>query len=136
MRTLSELIRESVDTTLNGFVILKPGFIEYDDKLTNMLKANGWNIVHKKRQKLTKDIAKDLYSMHSEKPFYNDLCDYMICDDCICYGCYKDTDKPIEEMTTIKDAVRKAIGKDDMKNGMHSSDSVENVQREYGICMK
>ena len=36
-------------------------------------------------------------------------------------------------MKTLKDKVRKAWGKDEMKNAMHSSDSLENVKREKNL---
>ena len=37
------------------------------------------------------------------------------------------------DMKKLKDKVRKNWGKDEMKNGMHSSDSLENVNRESKI---
>lgn len=135
MKSLPQFINESA-LGMNGFVILKPKFTEYDEMLSNKLKLNGWTITHKKKQRLTKDVAKELYAMLADKPFYNDLCDYMVCDDCICYGCHKDTEDPIKEMNDLKGEIRKAIGKNDMENGMHSSDSLDNVQREYDLCMK
>ena len=66
--------------------------------------------------------------------FYNDLCDYMCSGDCVCCSCYKDCKDPIKDMDTIKQNVRKVWGKDDMKNAMHSSDSLDNVKRESNIC--
>ena len=39
-------------------------------------------------------------------------------------------------MDKLKDKVRDAWGKDDMKNGMHSSDSLENVKREYKLIFE
>jgi nucleoside diphosphate kinase len=40
------------------------------------------------------------------------------------------------DMKKLKDKVRENWGKDEMKNGMHSSDSLENVNRESKICLK
>ena len=36
-------------------------------------------------------------------------------------------------MDKIKDEIRKKWGKDDMKNAMHSSDSLQNAARESNI---
>ena len=46
---------------------------------------------------------------------------------------YKGEDNPIELMDKIKDHFRNKYGKDDMKNVMHSSDSLEHVQKEGKI---
>jgi nucleoside-diphosphate kinase len=121
---------------VNGFCILKPEFLEHEDDFKNMLTNNGWRIIQTVRRTLTHEEAQELYKMHKQKKFYKDLCDYMSSSDSICYMCYKDCDNPIKDMKTIKDMVRKAWGIDDMKNGMHSSDSLENVKREYKLIFE
>lgn len=121
---------------VNGFCILKPEFLEHEDDFKNMLTNNGWRIIQTVRRTLTHEEAEELYKMHKQKKFYKDLCDYMSSSDSICYMCYKDCDNPIKDMKTIKDMVRKAWGIDDMKNGMHSSDSLENVKREYKLIFE
>jgi nucleoside diphosphate kinase len=50
--------------------------------------------------------------------------------------CYKDCKDPIKDMKSIKDKVRKIWGKDDMRNAMHSSDSIDNVNREYKLVFE
>ena len=82
---------------------------------------------------MTHEQAQELYKMHKDKKFYEDLCKYMSSDKCMCCTCHKSTDKPIEEMNKIKDKIRNAWGKSEMKNAMHSSDSIENVNRERKI---
>ena len=121
---------------VNGFCILKPEFLDHEDDFKNMLTNNGWRIIQTVRRTLTHEEAEELYKMHKQKKFYKDLCDYMSSSDSICYMCYKDCDNPIKDMKTIKDMVRKAWGIDDMKNGMHSSDSLENVKREYKLIFE
>jgi nucleoside-diphosphate kinase len=121
---------------VNGFCILKPEFLEHEDDFKNMLTNNGWRIIQTVRRTLTHEEAQELYKMHKQKKFYKDLCDYMSSSDSMCYMCYKDCDNPIKDMKTIKDMVRKAWGIDDMKNGMHSSDSLENVKREYKLIFE
>lgn len=138
MKTLQQFILESLETKkeLNGFVILKPGFTQYEDDWKYLLnKSNGWDIIQCNKVKLTPDQASELYSMHKEKDFFNSLCEYMSSDECICCACHKDCDDPIKEMNKIKDKVREKWGINDMKNGMHSSDSLENVDRECKICL-
>lgn len=132
MKSLIEYIKESINE-INGFCILKPEFLEYADDWIKMLQNNGWQIVQKKQIKMPKELASDLYSCHKDKDFYNDLVQYMSSGDCLCCQCHKDCEDPIDEMNKLKDKCRKAWGKDEMKNAMHSSDSLENVDRERKI---
>ena len=132
MKSLVEFIYESNDE-LNAFVILKPEFLKYEKQWFDMLKNDGWQIIQKKKLKLTHDQAEELYKMHKNKDFYRDLCNYMCSDDCICCTCHKSCNNAIKEMKKLKDKARDAWGKDDMKNAMHSSDSMENVKRESNI---
>lgn len=120
----------------NAFCLLKPGFVDdYEDDFCNILGEYGWNILDKKRVRLTPDDASKLYINMSDKPFYGDLCDYMSSGDCICCSCYKNSSDPIKEMECLKEIVRDMWGEDDMRNAMHSSDSPENVARECKLCM-
>ena len=138
MKKLSKFLEDSRDRSprsINGFVILKPGFLEYEEPLCNMLQNNGWSIIEKKRCKLTPDQAAKLYINLNEKPFYNDLCQYMSSDNCLCCRCAKDCEDPIGDMKALKDKVRGQWSIDDMRNAMHSSDSQEAVDAESKLCM-
>ena len=132
MKTLIQFIKEQ-NAELNAFVILKPEFLKYEQQWLDMLKNNDWQIVQKKKLKLTHAQAEELYKMHKDKDFYKDLCNYMSSDDCICCTCHKDCKDPINEMKKLKDKARDAWGKSEMKNAMHSSDSLKNVERESKI---
>ena len=132
MKTLIQFIKEQ-NAELNAFVILKPEFLKYEQQWLDMLKNNDWQIIQKKKLKLTHAQAEELYKMHKDKDFYKDLCNYMSSDDCICCTCHKDCKDPINEMKKLKDKARDAWGKSEMKNAMHSSDSLKNVERESKI---
>ena len=133
--TQSFLIKEN-ENQLNGFVILKPGFLDHEEEFIKLLNNNGWDIIQKVKRKLSEDEAKELYKMHKDKDFYNDLCKYMSSDDCLCCLCHKNCKDPIKDMDSLKDKVRKTWGKDEMKNGMHSSDSLDNVNRESKLIFE
>lgn len=128
MKKLSSVI-ENI-SRVNGFVILKPEFMEHENGFLTLLKNNGWNIIQKKRGVLTQEQAEALYKPHKGKEFFNDLVRYMSSGECLCCLCQKDCDDPIKDMSSLKDKVRDKWGKDEMKNAMHSSDSIENVDRE------
>lgn len=129
------LIKES-SNEVNGFVILKPEFMDHENDFLTLLKNNGWQVLQKQKKTLTNDEAKELYKMHKDKDFYNDLCKYMSSGECLCCLCHKDCKDPIKDMDVLKDKVRKTWGKDEMKNGMHSSDSINNVNRESKLIFE
>jgi len=136
MRSIIEYIREALGDEVNGFCILKPEFLDHESDFDDMLKNNGWRVVRKEKKTLTPDEAAELYISKKDEEYYKPLCKYMASGDCIAYMCYKDCPDPIKDMDAMKDKIRKAWGKDDMKNAMHSSDSIANVEREYKLIFK
>lgn len=132
----SKRISESKENYVNGFVILKPEFLDHSDEWLKILQDNEWDILDKQTLTLTSEQAHELYKMHKGKDFYEDLCKYMSSGKCLCCKCYKECADPIEDMDKIKDEIRKKWGKDDMKNAMHSSDSLQNAARESKIVFK
>lgn len=136
MKSLTQVISES-SLSINGFVILKPGFTKYKDELLTLLKNDNWQPIQIEELTLSDKQAKELYSPHKDKDFYNDLCSYMISGEIIAISLHKDCQDPIGDMNKIKNKVRKVWGNgDDMKNVMHSSDSLENVERESKIVFQ
>lgn len=133
MKSLLTYIKENKDMYNNSFVILKPEFLSHKNEWIETLQNNEWDILDKKQLTLSKDQAAELYSMHKGKDFYDDLCKYMSSGECLCCKCYKECNNPIEEMDKLKDQIRNKWSKDDMKNVMHSSDSLQNVKRESKI---
>ena len=113
--------------------IVGKGYFTAEEQFLDILKNRGWQIVRKTKCLLTNDQAHDLYKPHKDKDFYEDLCKYMISGECICCSCHKNCEEPIKEMDKLKDLVRNKWGEDEMRNAMHSSDSLENVNREIKI---
>ena len=147
MKSISEYIMKHLNEALgtelatpantgcqsNGFCILKPQFMNYKDDFLSMLNDNGWTIQQSSCRKLTRNEAEQLYKSLAKKDFYNDLCDYMICDDCLCCACHKDCKDPVGDLKQLKHGFRDKYGIDEMRNGMHSSDNAKNVDREIEI---
>lgn len=127
-------IKESYDNLeVNGFCVLKPGFLEHKEDWLAMLKNNGWDIIQQEEKQIDLDTAKELYAVHKGKDFYNELCKYMSSDKALYCLCHKDCSDPIKDMEKIKEKVRKNWGIDEMKNAMHSSDSLDNVRKEMKV---
>ena len=133
MKSLLTYIKENKDIYNNSFVILKPEFLSHKNEWIEALQNNEWDILDKKQLTLSKDQAAELYSMHKGKDFYDDLCKYMSSGECLCCKCYKECNNPIEEMDKLKDQISNKWSKDNMKNAIHSSYSLQNVKRESKI---
>lgn len=132
MKKLIQFINEALEEA-NAFCMLKPGFLSHEEEFEKILKDNGWKILGKKQKKLSEDKAKELYISHKDEDYYDDLCKYTASDDVIAYKCFKECDDPIKDMDELKDEIRDKWGKSQMKNAMHSSDSLNNVKRESKI---
>lgn len=135
MKSLIQYIKEALGE-VNGFCILKPEFLEHEFEFDELLKNNNWQIVQKTKKTLSLPEAQELYISKAKEDYYEDLCIYMASDECIAYMLYKDCEDPIKDLEKLKDKVRKTWGKDNMKNAMHSSDSKENVEREYKLILQ
>lgn len=136
MKSLVSYINESLEKEPNMFVIIKPGFLDKENEIEQMITSEGWEILKKEQKKLDKPTVEKLYKNQKDEKFFDDLCNYMSSGDSIGYQLYKDTNNPIDGMKKIKEKVRDSYAKDEMKNGMHSSDSEQNVKREIKLYFK
>ena len=61
------------------FSIIKPDAVERNKigEITAMLESAGLRIVASKRILLDQNKAASFYGVHSDKPFFNSLCDFM-----------------------------------------------------------
>ena len=141
MKHIFKYIKEHLSTPKDckAFIIIKPGFLDYKDEIFDYISDKGFIMHdHTEPMKLTNNQVKELYGCHSKEDWYDDLCKYMVSDDIIAAEYVYDYDKnpgvnTIELMKEIKPHFRDKYGKSEMKNCMHSSDSLANVQREGKI---
>ena len=141
MKTFNQLITEYLSTPedCKAFIIIKPGFLQYQDEIFDYINKKGF-IMHDHTNpiKLTDKQIKELYRCHSKEDWYDDLCKYMASGDIVAAEYLFDYDKypgtnTISLMKDIKHHFRDKYGKSEMKNCMHSSDSLEHVQKEGKI---
>ena len=139
MKSLSSYIYENLlDETskMKAFTIIKPEFISHQDEIYDYIKNRGFElIVSSGPITITKSTAQELYKMHSKEDWYDDLCDYMASGDLIAaswtfnHEKYHDANS-IDQMNKVKQHFRDKYAISEMKNCMHSSDSIKNVIRE------
>ncbi len=128
MQPLTEYITESLN---QGFVIIKPGFLEHEDEIREEMVKRGLFINSTCRKHLTLDEAKTLYSLHKDKDFYDDLCEYMSSGESIAF--ITRGQHTTKNTIKIKDMMRGKYGEGEMRNVMHSSDSLKNAVVETSV---
>lgn len=120
--------------------ILKPDTISknYTGDIIKMILAAGFKIKGMKMIRMTPESAKVFYLVHKDRPFYNDLVEYMTSGYCVPMALEKEnavaefrkligaTDPTQAEEGTI----RKLYAKDKAENAVHGSDSDENAEIE------
>ena len=125
------------------FTMLKPDSIEqgYMLPILNMIKEAGFKIIALKYKKMTKEEAEQFYSIHSDKPFFNDLIQFMTRGPIVAAALEKNnavddfrkligsTDPTEAEEGTIRKRYAKSKG----ENAVHGADSDENANREIGF---
>lgn len=127
-------------TTYRTFTMIKPDAVAdgYSGAIFKMIEEAGFRIVAIKMVKLTKERAGQFYAVHKERPFYNDLCEYMSSGQIIAAILEKENAvadfRKLIGATNPADAaegtVRKLYARSLQSNAVHGSDSDENAQIE------
>lgn len=119
------------------FTMIKPDAVaaKHTGAIVKMIEEAGFRIVAMKKTRLTRERAGEFYAVHKERPFYNDLCDYMSSGAIVPMILEKDnavedfrkligaTDPAKAEPGTIRNLFAKSIE----ANAIHGSDSDENA---------
>ena len=131
------LIQEKNNLSNKTLAILKPDAVRKNliGQIITKITEAGFKIKGLKMVHLTKDSAGGFYEVHKERPFFNDLLDYMTSGPCVPIVLEKEnavadfrkligaTDPTQAEEGTI----RKLYAKNKQENIVHGSDSDENA---------
>ena len=130
-------------TIENTLSIIKPDATRRN--LTGSINAKfeqaGLNIIAQKRLQLTKDMAQKFYEIHKDRPFFNDLVDFMISGPVITQVLRGENavkvNRKVMGATNPKDAeqgtIRKEFAESIEANSVHGSDSLENAKSEISF---
>ncbi len=126
--------------------IIKPDAIEkgYMGDIISMILADGFQISNIKIIKMTKKQAAKLYEVHKDKPFYNDLQEYMSSGNIVPMVIHRPD--AVEEFrkligatdpnTAAEGTIRKRFAENKSINAIHGSDSNENAEKEIHFFFK
>ena len=130
----------SVERTLS---IIKPDATKRN--LTGLINAKfekaGLKIIAQKRLQLTRSMAGNFYEIHKDRPFFNDLVDFMISGPVVVQVLEGDNavklNRDVMGATNPDDAeegtIRKEFAESIEANSVHGSDSLENAQNEISF---
>ena len=129
--------------TNRTFTMLKPDSIEQGNMLPilNMIEAAGFKIIALKYKRMTRGEAEKFYSIHSDKPFFNDLVSFMTRGPIVAAALEKDN--AVDAFRTLigstdpneaeEGTIRKKYAKSKGENAVHGSDSDENAEIEISF---
>ena len=130
----------SIEKTLS---IIKPDATKRN--LTGLINAKfenaGLKIIAQKRLHLTRSMAEKFYGIHKDRPFFDDLVDFMISGPVVVQVLEGDNavklNRDVMGATNPDDAeegtVRKEFAESIEANSVHGSDSLENAQNEISF---
>ena len=130
----------------NTFSIIKPDATKRNitGSINKIIEEGGLRIVAQKRIKLSKDQAELFYNIHKEKPFFNDLIDYMTSAPVV-VQVLKGNDAVTKYRTIMgatnpeeaaEGTIRKIHALNIQENSVHGLDSNENAEKEISFFFK
>jgi len=113
-------------------------------KVNAMLEDGGLRIVAQKRIQLDRAGAEGFYAVHKERPFFNDLCDFMTSGPVVVQVLEGENavarNREIMGATNPADAdegtIRKTYAESIEANSVHGSDSADNAKIEIDYFFK
>ena len=125
------------------FSIIKPDATKRNltGAVTKMLEEAGLRVVASKRIRMTREQAEGFYAVHSERPFFGELCDFMMSEPVVVQVLEGEDavkrNRDVMGATNPADAaegtIRKAYALSIGENTVHGSDSEENAAIEIAF---
>jgi len=128
------------------FSIIKPDATKRNITgcINKIIEENGLRIIAQKRIKLSQDQAKKFYAVHNEKPFFNNLIEFMTSEPVIVQ--VLSGNNAVEKYRSVMGAtnpenadegtIRKLFAINMQDNSVHGSDSLENAEIEINFFFK
>ena len=112
--------------------------------INNIIEDSGLRIIAQKRIKLSISQAKEFYSIHSEKSFFNDLIEYMTSEPVIVQVLegpeavltYRNIMGATDPNQADEGTIRKLHALNVQENSVHGSDSNVNAEKEINFFFR
>ena len=120
--------------------IIKPDAVKRNltGNINSMIEKKGLKIVAQKMIWLSIEDAENFYSVHAERSFFKDLCEYMISGPIVIQvlegenvvNSYRELMGATNPANAETDTIRKEFGVSVEENSVHGSDSEDNAKKE------
>ena len=129
--------------TNRTFTMLKPDSIEdgYMLHILNKISDSGFKIIALKYKKMNREEAEEFYAIHSEKPFFSDLINFITRGPIV--AAVLEKDNAVEDFRKLigstdpdeaeEGTIRKSFARSKGENAIHGSDSDENSSIEISF---
>jgi nucleoside-diphosphate kinase len=127
----------------NTLSIIKPDATDRNltGEINSKLEKAGLKIIAQKRLKLSREMAQKFYEVHKDRPFYNDLVDFMISGPVVVQVLSGENavmlNREVMGATNPSEAkdgtIRKEFALSIEANSVHGSDSLENAKNEISF---
>ena len=128
------------------FSIIKPDATRRNltGAVTKMLEEAGLRVVASKRIHMTREQAEGFYAVHSERPFFSELCDFMMSEPVVVQVLEgedavtrnRDAMGATNPADAAEGTIRKSFALSIGENTVHGSDSDENAAIEIAYFFK
>ena len=125
------------------FAIIKPDAVknEFTGKIYDRIQKAGFNILAAKLLKMTTEQADGFYNVHKDKPFFNELIDFMTSGPCMVLAlekenavlAWRETIGATNPEEALENTIRKDFATSVQENAVHGSDSDENAEKEIAF---
>lgn len=123
--------------------IIKPDAVRKNviGEIITMITEKGFSILGLKKLHLSTRDAGEFYAVHKERPFYNDLCEFMTSGSVVVIALekenavadYRELIGATDPAEAAEGTVRKRFAASKGENAVHGSDSVENGRNEISF---
>ena len=120
--------------------IIKPDAMKskYSGKIIDLIEQRGFSIIAQKKLVLTKKQAQTFYSVHKERPFFQELVEFMTSGPILVQiieaqngvSFYREIMGSTNPDEANEGTIRKLFGSNIQCNAVHGSDSIENANIE------
>ena len=125
------------------FAIIKPDAVKngHTGKIYDRILQAGFNILSAKLLKMTNEQAEGFYNVHRERPFFNDLVEFMTSGPCMvlaleksnAVAAWRETIGATNPDEAKENTIRKDFASNVQENAVHGSDSDENAEKEIAF---
>ena len=122
------------------FSIIKPDATKRNitGNINKVIEGSGLRIIAQKRSRLSINQAEEFYSIHKEKPFFQDLIEYMTSEPVIlqvlsgenAIEVYRKVMGATNPDNADEGTIRKLFALNVQENSVHGSDSIDNASKE------